>query len=110
MIAVLGLFPRFLSTAVGTLSNANTKKNVRTKSGLLIPRLTRYGYVYTVGGKQYCYSAESRNSKRRLLRKTVLVFVKWFPRRAYPNKFTGIKEWALGLSFLLVALLAILTM
>ena len=28
VIAILGLFPHFLSTAIGTLTYANTKKNV----------------------------------------------------------------------------------
>ena len=109
IIAILGLFPRFLSTAVGTLTDANTKKNVRTRHGYRIPILTRYGYTYSVKGKEYRYAGEELHSKRRLLPKTSMVFVKWFPRRAYPNKFKGTTEWAMGLSLLFMGLLALWT-
>lgn len=106
-IAILGLFPQFLSTAVGSLTYANTKKNVQTRHGQRIPILTRYGYTYYVKGKQYRYTGEEHHSKRRLLPKTSMVFVKWFPRRAYPNKFIGTTEWAVGLCFLFIGLLAL---
>ena len=99
-IAILGLFPHFLSTAIGTLNDTNTKKNFRTRRGRIIPILTRYTYIYTVKGKQYRYSAHVRHSKRRLSPKIVMAYVKWFPRCAYPNKFKGEKEWALGLVML----------
>lgn len=104
MIAILGLFPRFLSTAIGTLTNAKTKKNIRTKHGQRIPIMTRYGYTYTVKGKEYRYTGEELRSKRRLLPKASMVFVKWFPRRAYPNKFKGTNEWVMGLCFLFIGL------
>ena len=107
MIAILGLFPRFLDTAVGTLTKANTKKNVRSRHGYLIPILTRYAYTYNVKGKEYHYSGEGLHSKRRLLPKTSMVFVKWFPRRAYPNEFKGTTEWVLGLFMLFMGLLFI---
>lgn len=97
MIAVLGLFPQCLCTAVGTLSKANTKKNIRTRHGHRIPTLTRYKYIYKVNGKEYHYSSEEIYSKRRLMPKIPLVFVKWFPRRAYPNEFKGTNEWIIGL-------------
>ena len=109
-IAILGLFPQFLSTAVGTLTNAKTKKNARTRHGQLIPISTRYGYTYTVNGKEFQYTGEELRSKRHILPKTSMVFVKWFPRRAYPNKFKGTTEWIMGLCFLFVGLLAIWAM
>ncbi|MBR2420932.1 MAG: hypothetical protein IKB09_01095 [Oscillospiraceae bacterium] len=99
-IAVLGLFPQCLSTAVGTLVDTNTKKNVRTPRGRKIPILTRYIYVYTIKGKEYRYSAHGEHSKHRLPLKATMVYVKWFPRRAYPDRFKGTKEWALGLVML----------
>ena len=107
MIAILGLFPCFLSTAVGTLTDAKTKKNVRTRHGHRIPIMTRYSYIYTVRGKEYRYSSENLSSKRHLFPKTSMVFVKWFPRRAYPNKFKGTNEWVMGLCFLFIGLLLI---
>ena len=107
MIAILGLFPQFLSTTVGTLTKANTKKNVRTRHGHRIPILTRYTYSYTVNGKEYRYSGEELHSKRRLLPKASMVYVKWFPRRAYPNKFKGTTEWALGFVMLFMGIMSL---
>ena len=107
MIAVLGLFPQFLSTAVGTLTNTNTKRNVESRHGYRIPIVTTYGYTYNVNGKAYRYSSQGLHSKRRLLPKVSMVFVKWFPRRAYPNKFKGINEWMIGLSMLFMGLVFI---
>ena len=100
LIAILGLFPQCCSSAVGTLVDANTKKNVRTPRGRIIPILTRYVYLYTVNGKEYRYFARGEHSKRRLPFKTTMVYVKWFPWHAYPDKFKGTKEWALGLVML----------
>jgi len=96
VIAILGLFPRFLSDAVGTLTDVKTKKNVRTIHGHRIPISTRYTYTYTVKGKEYRYCAGAMYSKRRLLSKVSMVYVKWFPRHAYPNRFKGTNEWVLG--------------
>ena len=100
LIAILGLFPPCHSSTVGTLVDTNTKKNVRTSRGRIIPILTRYIYLYTVNGKEYRYSAHGEHSKRRLPLKTTMVYVKWFPWCAYPDKFKGTKEWALGLVML----------
>ena len=96
-IGILGLFPQCLSSSVGTLVDTNTKKNVRTPRGRKITILTRYSYLYTVKGKEYRYSARGEHSKRRLPLKTTMVYVKRFPWRAYPDKFMGTKEWAMGL-------------
>ena len=97
LIAILGLFPQCCSSAVGTLIDTNSKKNVRTPRGRKIPILTRYVYTYTVKGKEYTHSARGEHSKRRLPLKATMVYVKWFPWRAYPGKFKGTKEWAVGL-------------
>lgn len=105
MIAVLGLFPKCRALAVGTLTKANTKINYRTRHGHLIPRLTHYAYTYSVNSKLYRYSREIYRSKRRLLPKISLVYVKGFPRHAYPNKFTGTVEWVMGLCMLFLGAL-----
>ena len=72
MIAILGCFPGFRSTAMATLIKANSKKNVRTRHGGIIPIQTRYTYIYTVGGKEYRYASEYHHGKRRLLSKVPL--------------------------------------
>ena len=104
-IAVLGLFPKCRASAVGTLTKANTKINHRTRHGHLIPRLTHYAYTYSVNSKLYRYAREIYRSKRRLLPKISLVYVKGFPRHAYPNKFTGAVEWVTGLGMLFLGAL-----
>ena len=101
MIAVLGCFPKLLCTALRSLAKTNTLKNVPLKHGGCIPNLTKYTYVYAVNGKQYKYSAEKRTHKRNLFSKVIMVYVKGFPRHAYPNKFTGFKEWSIGI-FLII--------
>lgn len=41
-------------------------------------------------------------TKQKLLPKVSMVFVKWFPRHAYPNKFKGEKEWVVAFVALLI--------
>ena len=108
LIAILGLFPQCCSSSVGTLVDRNTKKNVRTPRGRKIPILTRYVYLYTVKGKQYKHSSCIERSKRCLPLKTSMVYVKWCPWRAYPEKFKGTTEWALGLVMLYAGIRIIL--
>ncbi|MBE6664807.1 MAG: hypothetical protein E7603_01120 [Ruminococcaceae bacterium] len=102
IIAILGCFPKHRAEALGTLAKTNTLKNVPLKHGGYIPNLTKYTYVYTVNGKQYKYSAEKRTHKRNLFFKVTMVYVKGFPKHAYPNKFTGFKEWTLGIFLILM--------
>ena len=98
-IAILGLFPQCRATAVGTLAKANTRRNVQGKHGI-IPVVTEYTYFYIVDGKQYKYSRGNYQRHQCLFPKKVLQYVKWFPRYAYDNKFTGEREWVLGISML----------
>lgn len=109
MIAILGRNPKFLATTVGTLTKANTRRNVPGRH-CTIPVLTDYTYVYTVNGRQYKHSREGFHSKRRLLPKAVMVYVKWFPRHAYPHRFRGTTELLLGIGFLFLGLLFLLVL
>lgn len=106
-IAILGLFPQCLSATVGTLRNTKTYKNVKRRWGTSIPTLTNYAYSYCVKGKTYRYSGSKMHTKRHLLPKTSMVYVKWFPRHAYPNKFKGEIEWVSAFVMLLIGTLAI---
>ena len=107
MIAILGLFPHCRSSTIGTLRNAKTKRNVRGFRGSRIPILTDYAYTYYVNGKEYRYSAQESYTKRHLLPKTSIVYVKGFPRHAYPNKFKGTNEWCIAFVMLLIGILAV---
>ena len=107
-IAILGCFPRYRRTAVGTLTKAQTWKNVKTRSGGTIPFLTKYRYVYTVRDRTYAYNCEAYHSKRRLFPKATMVYVVGFPRHAYPNRFTGQWEWLWGFLWSLIGVLFLL--
>ena len=104
MIGILGLFPQFCAETIGTLAKANVSRNIRNKYGRLTRVYTRYAYTYTVRGRTYRYSNEGPHSKRRLLPKARMIYIKWFPWHAYPYKFKGTKEWVLGILFLFVGL------
>ena len=108
LIAVLGLFPGFHCTAVGSLEKTHTYKNVRTKSGIRIPNVTKYTYIYTVNGREYKYTSEGQHTKRRLPRKVTIVYVKWFPRHGYPDKFKGTKEWIMSICMLFYGIMLLL--
>jgi hypothetical protein len=107
-IAILGCIPRCRKTAVGTLTKAQTWKNIKARGGGLIPFLTKYRYVYTVGSKTYTFNWEARHNKRKLFPKTTMVYVVGFPRHAYPNRFTGIREWIWSYLGLLIGVLFLL--
>ena len=103
-IAILGLFPQLRETAVGTLGKICMQRNVQVKHRV-IPILTNYGYVYTVKGKNYYFKGFQEKHKRNLRPKIVLEYVKWFPRHAYQNRFTGSYEWIVGICMLIFSML-----
>ncbi len=108
-IAVLGLFPDNLSTTA-TLEKASTVRNTHGKNGRLIPVSTKYVYVYTVKGRKYRYRTENEyRRKRPLFQRMPVVYVKWFPHRAYPHKFKATAEWVFGTMFVIFGIGFILT-
>ena len=109
LIAILALFPRFRGTAIGTLEKTRTERNVerwaRGRGTYIVPIITYYRYSYKVGKREYTYSREGYFSKKQLFPKTSMVYVKGFPRHAYPNKFKGTNEWWIGGGALFMAVL-----
>ena len=103
-IAILGLFPRFRATAVGTLKKRSTRRNAWYGTHKF-PVMTHYTYTYKVGKREYRYSSNGTHTKRGLYPKVTMVYVKGFPRRAYPHKFKGTREWAWGIFWVLMAVL-----
>ena len=95
-VAIIGLFPKFHATAVGTLESSHTERNVRMR-GWTIPVRTHYTYVYTVKGRKYKHRGSVESSRKYVPQKAHLVYVKWFPWSAYRNKFSGGREWCLGI-------------
>ena len=105
LIAILGRFPQCCATTVGTLLDVRTRRNVKGRYGSVIPIQTTYLYIYTVNGKTYKYRNSQNRTKQNLFRKAAMVYVKWFPRHAYPNKFTGANEWVAGIFMMLFGIL-----
>ena len=94
-VAIIGLFPKFHATAIGSLERSYTERNVPMRYGT-IPIRTHYTYIYTVNGRKYKYRGSVESSRKYVPQKAYLVYVKWFPWRAYKNKFSGGREWCLG--------------
>ena len=95
-VAIIGLFPKFHATAVGKLKGSYTDRNVRVKYGV-IPIRTYYTYIYTVNGRKYKHRGYVDRHHRVVTQRVHLVYVKWFPWSAYKNKFSGGREWCLGI-------------
>ena len=109
MIAILGLFPQCRATVAGTLSYTRTQRNVRSgKAHTRIPILTDYTYTYYVKNKKYNHSGQVFRTKRHLLSRVSMVYVKRFPRHAYPNRFKGTNEWSIAAVMFLIGIPAIL--
>ena len=107
LIAILGLFPKFKDTTVGTLQKKRTQRNVRIRGGS-VPVVTDYTYQYTVNGKKYKYSSSGRFTKSHLHQKVTMVYLKLFPRYAYPERFTPITQWICGVGMLLLGVMFII--
>ena len=106
LIAILGKFPKFLSTSVATLESISTVRNVHGGRIRFIPVSTKYVYVYKVNGKAYKYRTEKEQRRsRNMYQRVPMVYVKWFPRRAYPHKFSATAEWVSGIGFVLYGVL-----
>lgn len=110
-IAILGLFPGFRDTAIGTLHKSNTRRNVPTRHGITkIPIVTSYTYKYKVNGREYSRSGTVYYSKRCLYKKATMVFVKGFPRHAYLEKFVGTNQWLAGIFTLVMGSMFVIAM
>lgn len=95
-IAIIGLFPKFHATAVGVLEGSYTERNVQTRYRT-IPVRTHYVYIYTVNGRKYKHRDSVESSRKYVPQRVHLIYVKWFPWSAYRNKFSGGREWCLGI-------------
>lgn len=106
LIAILGLFPRCRAMVMGRLKHARTQRNVPAKGGK-IPVVTNYTYQYTVNGRKYSHRGSLYAAGKRVSKNVTLVYVKWFPRHAYPERFTAINQWVCGIGMLLIGLMFI---
>ena len=104
LIAILGLFPQCRATAMASLKYSRTQRNVRVKGGR-IPVVTDYTYQYTVNGRKYSHRGSAHMAGKRISKNPTMVYVKRFPRYAYPGRFTAINQWVCGVSMLFMGLL-----
>ena len=104
LIAILGLFPKNRAIAKGTLKYKNTQRNVQAKYGK-IPVMTDYTYQYTVNGRTYNYRGSIHAAGKRVSKNAPMEYVKWFPRHAYPWRFTAGLQWAWGIGLFVIGLM-----
>ena len=102
VIAASVRFPRFRGETTGTLTKADTRRNIPAKHRI-IPIETEYIYTYTVNGRKYRYKGRRYHGKRSLFRKVPMIYVTFCPHYAYPYKFRGDRELILGIGMLLTA-------
>lgn len=93
-----------LVETVGELTKRQHFRNMQIKSRR-VKDLTDYIYSYTADGRTYRLSGIQWTHPRKLMRKCTVVYLKGFPRLAYIEQFTGIREQLIGVSFLIVGLL-----
>lgn len=107
LIAILSRNPQNLHSTTGKLTKSDTVRNLHGRLGS-IPIWTHYVYTYTVNGREYKHHGQNRRHNKHLLPKIKLVYVKWFPRYAFHNKFDAEAMWFFGISFIIIGLTVLL--
>ena len=85
-LALWGLNPKHLGTAVGKLENSK-RVMVWSRSARKKVPITNFVYLYEVGSKTYRLKRASHTSRKSLFQRITVVYVKGFPRFGYPEKF-----------------------
>ena len=86
LAALLGRNPRFLGTAVGKLQNSKRVMVSQRHSSKKVP-ITTFVYLYEVNGRTYRLKRDSHGSRKSLMQRVTVVYLKGFPRFGYLEKF-----------------------
>lgn len=107
-LTIYGRNPKNQMHTIGTLIQKKTKRNVAGRH-CTIPVITDYTYSYTVNGKEYRIRHSVQNTKRGIMKKATIVYLKGFPRCAgieqYHNSLHGFLSALLLLGGILMILL-----
>ena len=98
VLAIRSLNPNNLITTTGELTKKRDFKNYKLKSRS-VPNAVEYSYTYTVNGKRYHLQGVQHTHSRNLHKRIVIVCLRVFPRCAYEEHFSGIREWQIAISF-----------
>ena len=100
-LAILGMNPGNLDSTVGELKHKKGYKQYKLKNRT-VANATEYTYTYTVNGKVYSLRGERLMRSQNLRKRMSIVYLRCFPRCAYEDKFTGIAEWLIGGSLIVL--------
>ncbi len=99
LLALLGRNPRFLGSAVGRLQNSK-RVMVWTKHSRKKVPVTTFVYLYEVNGKTYRLKRDTRSSRKSLMPRVTVVYLKGFPRFGYLEKYPSWQFALIGATFL----------
>ena len=99
--------PQNLVEVTGELTNRNHFKNAKIRF-YTVKNLVEYTYSYVVNGKQYHLKGSQQTHPRNLRKRKTIVYLRGFPCVAYFDRFSGITEWALAISLILLGVLCVI--
>ena len=105
-LALRGRNPQNLVEISGELTNRKHFKNAKIRF-YTVKNLVEYTYIYVVNGKQYHLNGSQQTHPRNLRKRKTIVYLRGFPRVAYFDHFSGIAEWALAISLILLGFLCV---
>ncbi len=96
-----------LITTYGELTKKKNYKNYRLRHGFA-PNAAQYTYKYKAKGKNYYLRGVQLTHSRKLRKSVTVVYLRSFPRCAYIDRFSGIAEWLIAISFVALGMLMVL--
>lgn len=106
VLAIRSRNPQNLVSVPGELTKLKGYKNYKMKS-YAVPNMTEYTYTYTVNGKQYELRGAQRTHPRNVRKRVSIIYLRGFPRCAYEEHFSGITEWLIAISLIVLGALCI---
>ena len=107
VLAIRSKNPGNLISTTGELTKKKDFKNYKLKSRS-VPNAVEYAYTYKVNGKSYRLCGVQHTHSRNLRKRTIIVYLRGFPRCAYEGHFSGTTEWLLAISLTAMGLFLLL--
>ena len=107
VLAIRSKNPDNLISTTGELTKKKDFKNYKLKSRS-VPNAVEYAYTYKVNGKSYRLCGVQHTHSRNLRKRTIIVYLRGFPRCAYEGHFSGTTEWLLAISLTAMGLFLLL--
>lgn len=107
VLAIRSKNPDNLISTTGELTKKKDFKNYKLKSRS-VPNAVEYTYTYKVNGKSYRLCGVQHTHSRNLRKRTIIVYLRGFPRCAYEEHFSGITERVFAISLTVMGLFLLL--